>query len=108
MLTIIKINEGFCVVDLDEDTQLFDSIEEAQEVAGNVILEKHNRSEENKLKNYDKKFYSIQKKKGKNAAAMWASGKVAANSKKKGDEFGFQAYKGYGQKEKAVIKRDRG
>lgn len=86
MLAIVKIQEGYCVVDLDEDTKLFDSLEEAQEIAGGILLEA--RSQTNKMKTYSKKMGKIMNKNdeedGGTKALTWDSGRTAAEYLKKG------------------------
>lgn len=98
MLAIVKIQEGYCVVDLDEDTELFDSIEEAQEIAGSIISEA--RSSYNKEKNWLKKAKKIEKTKGKFAASAYGYGKYA-----KMDPRGMEASVKQGKRYKNLHKK---
>jgi hypothetical protein len=50
MLAIIKIQEGYAVVDLDEDTELFESLDEAED----MMLEYMSKG---KLHKYQKKYW---------------------------------------------------
>jgi hypothetical protein len=68
MLTIVKIEEGFMVVDINEDTEIFETIEEAEEICGQTILEA--RSDLNRRKNRQKRDIMTQNS-PENFEAIW-------------------------------------